>query len=362
MIELNTEYSKSRADDEPGRRHHDRLRFSFPEVHKDARFELEFPRTLRIPDDDEVHYLPPGLGNFPLRHVDDFATRLPDRWREHGGVMMPMYQAEAMWINFLSPTSYPFLVKIAAGKINALTGEAWRDAPNRDPQDYVVVSEQPWLDGFCVKKGEIRQFVAAPLGSGYSVEEQVTGQAEHGGLQIIAYPLKAEEWKRMRKTLGRRSGGQEICCMMRKSASPDMGLAQGGRMKQSIEEDPYDFSVWDLRHNSRCFVHITNSVAWRAITGEAPPTLPPTAAQYTAAGLPWFDYYSEAPAVEGRKVLAGLKSVAQMDMEKAGAGAGAGAGTGAGAGGLLPENESTGEVRVVGLGKTPGGPRKVREF
>ncbi len=366
MIELNTEYSKSRADDEPGRRHHDRLRFSFPEVHKDARFELEFQRTLRIPDDDEVHYLPPGLGNFPLRHVDDFATRLPARWREHGGVMMPMFQAEAMWIRFISPDGYPFLVKIAAGKINAVTGETWRDAPNRDPQDYVVVSEQPWLDGFCVKKGEIRQFVAAPLGSGYSVEEQVTGQAEHGGLQIIAYPMKAEEWEKILKERQRESErigiryckGKDLMPMMTLCASPDMGLAQGGRMKQSIEEDPYDFSVWDLRHSSRCFVHITNSIAWRTITGEAPPTLPPTAAQYTAAGLPWFDYYSEAPAVEGSKVLAGLKSLAQLDMEKAGAGAG----TGAGAGGLLPENESTGEVRVVGLGKSPGGPRKVREF
>ncbi|MBU2501958.1 hypothetical protein KJ682_11575 [bacterium] len=360
MIELNTEYSDSRANHEPGRQHRDRLRFSFPEVHKDARFDLEFQRTLRIPDDDSIHYLPPGLGNFPLRHVDDFATRLPARWREHGGVMMPMYQAEAMWINFTGPTRYPFLVKIAAGKINAVTGEPWRDAPNRDPQDYVVVSEQPWLDGFCVKKGEIRQFVAAPLGSGYSVEEQVTGQAEHGGLQIIAYPMKAEEWekvleeqRRERERIGiRYRKAKNLMPMMECLADPIMGLAQGGRMKQSIHDDPYDFSVWDLRHSSRCFVHITNSVAWRAITGEAPPTLPPTAAQYTAAGLPWFDYYSEAPAVEGSGILDGVKSVAQMDKERAAAQGG----------GMLPENESTGEVRVVKLGTPPGGPRKVREF
>ncbi|MGD9548139.1 MAG: hypothetical protein AB7V45_11435 [Candidatus Krumholzibacteriia bacterium] len=360
MIELNTVYNTGRVADEPASLHFDSLRFSFPDVHPDARFELGFQRTLRIPDDDSIHYLPPGLGNFPLRHVDDFAERLPARWREHGGVMMPMYQAEAMWIDFTSRSEYPFLVKIAAGKINAVTGEAWRDSPNRDPQDYVVLPRQPWLDGFCVKKGEIRQFVAAPLGSGYSVEEQVTGEAEHGGLQIIAYPMKAEEWekileerRRERERIGiRYRKAKSLMPMMECLAAPDMGLAEGGRMKQTIEADPYDFSVWDLRHSSRCFVHITNSVAWRAITGEAPPTLPPTAAQYTAAGLPWFDYYSEAPAVEGSGILDRVKSVAELDKEKAATGSG----------GMLPENEPTGEVRIVKLGTPPGGPRKVREF
>ena len=48
----------------------------------------------------------------------------------------------------------------------------------RDPQNYVVVPGQPWLDGYCVEKGIIRQFVAMPLGQGYSVEEQLTGEPE----------------------------------------------------------------------------------------------------------------------------------------------------------------------------------------
>ena len=85
---------------------------------------------------------------------------------------------------------YPFAVKVATGKICAITGEAWVDHLNRDPQDYVVVPEQPWLDGYCVEKGVIRQFVAMPLGEGYSAEEQLTGAALHGGLQIVAYPMK----------------------------------------------------------------------------------------------------------------------------------------------------------------------------
>ena len=53
-------------------------------------------------------------------------------------------------------------------------------------------------------------------------------------------------------------------------------------------------------------MHIANSLTWRAITGEAPPTLPPTAKQYTEAGLPWFDWYDDsATALDGSGTLAG---------------------------------------------------------
>ncbi len=99
------------------------LVFSFPEIHRDARCTIDFQRTLRLPDDNKEYPLLPGLGSFPLMHVDDLGERLPAAWEAHGGVFFPMYQAEAMWINFNS--DYPFAIKIAAGKINAITGDSW---------------------------------------------------------------------------------------------------------------------------------------------------------------------------------------------------------------------------------------------
>ena len=74
------------------------LVFSFPEVHRFAELKIMFQRTLRIPDDGKVYELPPGMGAFPLFQVDDFAEKVPSSWVEHGGVMLPMYQSEAMWI------------------------------------------------------------------------------------------------------------------------------------------------------------------------------------------------------------------------------------------------------------------------
>jgi len=288
----------------------DTLMFSFPEVHEQARGSLSFQRTLRIPDDNREHSLPPGLGDFPLHHVDD-VDRLPSQWREHGGVFMPMYQAEALWILFKGGrNAYPMAVKVAAGKVDALSGEPFRNALTERPQDYLVSPAQPWLDGFCVRKGLIRQFVAMPLGQGYTAEEQLTGAAEHGGLQIVVYPMKAtvyEELRKLRPTVHDR----KIRLFIRPPQAPaEMGLAPGGMMRQEVYEDKHGFDAWEHDVRSRCFVHLLNSAQYRAVTGSAPPHEPPTAADYTRAGLPWFEYYdADRSALEGAQRLAHLDSM-----------------------------------------------------
>jgi hypothetical protein len=316
----------------------DELVVSFPEVHEEASVRVDFQRTLRIPDDDRGYPLPPGLGRFPLRHVDDFPQRVPPRWIEHGGVMFPMYQSEAMWLNFSG--GYPFVIKVATGKINAVTGKTWSDGLHRNPQDYMVVPDQPWLDGYCVEKGVIRQFVATPLGSGYSAEEQITEEAEHGGIQIIAYPMKREAYERhmrARPVVQFRMAKLHACAAT--GAGLDMGLAPGGRMRQEIYEDHHDLSDWDTDHGSRCFVHIANSMVWHDITGHAPPGAPPTARAYTKAGLPWFEYYAEDnKALEGSSLLQKLKSVATLGKEKGDV--------------PLPENTSVEVEKVIELRKT----------
>jgi hypothetical protein len=326
----------------------DALIFSFPKVHEQARLAIGFQRTLRIPDDGKDYPLPPGLGNFGLRHVDDFAENVPADWLAHGGVMLPMYQSEAMWLFFgqcsiedAEGVPYPFALKVAAGKICAVTGEEWSNALHKKPQDYMVVPEQPWLDGYCVEKGVIRQFVAMPLGAGYSAEEQITGQGEYGGLQIIVYPMMREAFERYLRNRGkmraRFMGGPKAKKVLGLTAAgPSMGLAPGGRMRQQIFDDPFDFDDWDTEHSSRCFIHIANSLVWREIAGERPPTIPPTSKQYTKAGLPWFDYYNDgAEALPGSTILEKLKSAVQMGKQKGDV--------------PLPENESVEVERVIQL-------------
>ncbi len=327
----------------------DTLVFSFPEIHPKARLRVTFERTLRIPDDGHDYPLPPGLGAFPLRHVDDFGDRVPPEWLRHGGVLMPMYQSEAMWILFQAEylpdhgAEWPFAVKVAAGKIDAVSGKEWTPRLVRDPQNYVVAPLQPWLDGFCVEKGFIRQFVAMPLGEGYTAEEQVTGKAESGGVQILVHPMKREAFEKRFPRIERQAclGAVEAdmmpCCATASEAPQGMGLGLGGRMRQEIAVDPYRAAEWDKAEVGRCFVHLANSLVWRAVTGEDPPTVPPTAAEYTSHGLPWFEYYGEGPAVPGSEVLAKLKSVLQIGKKKGAV--------------PLPENKTVDPKNVVHLRK-----------
>ena len=186
---------------------HNRLVFGFPQIEKEARFSIDFQRTLRIPDSDETYPLPPGLGSFPLRHAEDHKDKLPAQTTSRGGVILPVWQAEAMWLNFSNEgpgrdLDFPVAIKVAAGKINAVTGEAWRTGLHRDPQDYMVSPEQPWLDGFAIEKGVIRQFVAMPLGDGYSVEEQVTGEAEWGGIHRFDSPVSCHPARHKKPSRG----------------------------------------------------------------------------------------------------------------------------------------------------------------
>jgi hypothetical protein len=340
--------------------------------------EIEFQRTLRIPDDGKIYPLPAGFGCFPLRQVDDYKDTVSVPWIEHGGVLMPMYQSEALWINFT--TDYPFAVKIAAGKINAVTGEPWRADLQRNPQNYLVLPGQPWLDGFAVRKGVIRQFVAMPLGAGYSIEEQITGKADTGGIQVQVFPMRAEAYFRSRieqtlpksleDLLGELVDGilvssdirdnrllQSEGIRMRASMAPSscrlgvdamMGLGAGGTMRQEIIKDRHDFSDWDLSLTSRCFVHLCNSLTWRQVTGNNPPHPPFTAKEYARAGIPWFDYYrDDLSALAGSTVLDNVKSVFAFGQKKGEK--------------PLPDNSSIEPDLIVQYGNARR-PDEVREF
>lgn len=105
---------------------------------------VNFQRTLRIPETG-LHPLPPGLGRFPLRRVADYPDTAPAEWLSRGGVMLPIYQREAMWLSF--STSEPTALQVGVGKVCAVSGLPWIDHLIGDPQNYVALPDQPWLDG-----------------------------------------------------------------------------------------------------------------------------------------------------------------------------------------------------------------------
>ena len=64
-------------------------------------------------------------------------------------------------------------LKIGTGKINVITGKSWKSKIISNvikDQNYCALPKQPWLDGINCGDGYVRQFVAMPLGKGYTVE------------------------------------------------------------------------------------------------------------------------------------------------------------------------------------------------
>jgi hypothetical protein len=277
------------------------------------RFGVSFLRTLRIPDDGRMYPLPPGLGRFPLLKVEDYWDRVPDLWREHGGVFFPMYQREALWLGFHAASWKPNAVKIAVGGVNAISGEPDTDELRLDPQNYLVCPEQPWLDGIRIGRGAIRQFVAMPLGQGYSIEAAMTGSEVLGGMRIVVFEPKPGVFPETPPAEARPRGGRAYAL---KQPVQEMGIGAGGVMTQKIYADPYGLAVWDQRNYGQVWVHIVNSRSFQELTGLPPPPTPIDARAYTQHGLPWFALYDEKkleiPAPSG---FTEVKTITARDAE-----------------------------------------------
>ncbi|ROW03053.1 hypothetical protein VMCG_05770 [Cytospora schulzeri] len=317
---------------------------------------VAFQRTVRVPDNDTgpASALPPGLGYFPIYKTKDHAARLPRDVVSNGGVFVPMYQREAMWIRFHATA--PFMVKIYVGG------------------DYVVVPRQLWLDGVAVGPGVVRQFVAMPVCRGYTVEAQLTGGDMLGGMQIEITPARRRPVPAGIQIFVRTLTGKTISVVCgpdyqisdlkniirgREGLAPDeqrfvysgrqlnddmtleqcgvkhestlhllvrlrggdpnhqLGIAAGGKISQEIRQDTYNPDDW-LRGVTFTFpVHILNSEAFRAVTGIDPPPSPITAETYAEAGLPFFELYGEETScVCGSENFKALKSVNQIDKDR----------------------------------------------
>jgi hypothetical protein len=90
------------------------------------------------------------------------------------------------------------------GAVNAISGEPAVETAatklhrqnllsrNESIQDYIITPNQKWLDGIATAEGQVRQFVAMPIGGGYSVEKQVTREEVTCGLQFEIIPAKEQ--------------------------------------------------------------------------------------------------------------------------------------------------------------------------
>jgi hypothetical protein len=260
---------------------------------------LSFQRTLRVPDDGRSYPLPPTCGRFPVCPVKRFADRLPADW-SGADFFVPMYQREAMWLALDGAPWKPTAVKIGVGGVNAVSGEEWAPTMVTGPQDYVVCPPQLWVDGVNAGDGQVRQFVATPLGSGRTIEAQLHGADAVAGVQLAVFEAKPGRFPD--EPPEDEGDGSEL-----PFAVEQLGIGAGGFITQKIYADPYGVDTWQPAPSAGAVVHLLNSVQYRDVTGLDPPPSPVDAEAYLAAGLPWFEVYDEgAPHVPPSEALGGL--------------------------------------------------------
>ena len=282
------------------------------------RFALAFQRTLRIPDDGRTYPLPPGLGALPVHDARDYADRVPRAWRDERAAFIPMYQREALWLSFAAAPWKPNAVVVEIGGVNAVSGEVDATELTASPQSYVVCPPQLWLDGINSGQGVIRQFVAMPLGRGYTVEASVAGRESVGGMRITVLEPRPGLFPDEEPPRARPAGGSAGAPLRAASAAASrMGLGAGGVMRQKIYPDPHGVDAWSRDDSVRVVVHVVNSEQFAALVGREPPPPPIDAATYARHGLPWFDLYDETRGdVAPPAPLSRATTVAERERER----------------------------------------------
>lgn len=267
-------------------------------------FSVSFNRTLRVPDDGRAYPLPPGLGRLPIFSAASFASRVPSAWTQRQAVFIPLHQREALWLGFDGAWWRPNAVVIACGGINVVTGQPWTGSLGK-PQDYLVVPDQPWLDGFMLDAEHVRQFVAAPLGVLQTVAEQL-GAADPASLRLRVFEPVAGRFPETEP--------ERVVLEGAPMAGLELGIAAGGRIKQRLYRDEYGPESWIGGAFVDLDIQLVNSEVFSDITGSPPPPSPVSAAEYSAYGLPWFSLYDEHKVpLAAEAWLDRLKSLGRLD-------------------------------------------------
>ena len=202
------------------------------------------------------------------------------------------------------------------------------------------------------------------MGSGETVEGQITGEETAGGIQLIVYDPKEGQNLvhaiRPHEYISGGSWGPEeiltefsesmLCCFEDASPSAEylcppqasvksfskslasskkarsrsarisvqsMGLGRGGEISQKIYPDPHGLKVWKEKPSVVDVVYMVSSEDFKQITGhEAPPT-PVTYEAYQQHGLPWFELHDQNyKDSKGSDIFAKLKPVGEGKAKK----------------------------------------------
>ena len=169
-----------------------------------------------------------------------------------------------MFLSFQSKRG-TYAIRPFVGGVNTISGHTF--VPNmatairesnkiERKQDYVVVTPdakttQKWLDGARTGRGVVRQFAAVSGASELSIEHQVTGTNDVGGLQFEIIPKHESCYAGFWPSVF----GQQKLSVQFLATPKDVGLVPGCRIYANTLEDEYPrrrmVTVRDILHDSQ---------------------------------------------------------------------------------------------------------------
>ena len=271
----------------------DKLTFVFPAIHHHAVLQVQLCRTLRVPNDGQSHAAPTGFEAFPMMTTG----------KEDVQHQLPLYPSDALWLNFVSSSGFPFAVRVDFDQRCAVTGISFQEEltqgirrtknRNENLQNFLVIPEQKTLDGHSVGGEQFAQFV---------LEQQDKVKR----LTIWVYPLKKDLYQKMlfgnamhngRLSEATRWGQYHEFEEMTGESKMGAGL-----VNQAIEPNLRPVEDWDLDAGQSVTIELVPMLEWLSDKDNKPLHHPYTQAIYQKLGYPWSDHYVElkpiAPILE----------------------------------------------------------------
>jgi hypothetical protein len=205
--------------------------------------DVSFQRTRLV--DAEPGTPPQSYGAVPVA-----ATHGP----LDGDVAIALRMDEGLWLGF-EPLDAPVALRVAAGNLDAVTGQTWSESISATLQNYIVVPPQTALDGVQVGSDHARPFSA------------LRGECADGTcvtLRLIAIPhvpaLPLTSARALEPVQPLRSAGPDTG----DEASHGVGL-----VPQTIVRDPHGLAAWDVARATSVRVAILTPEVFTELTGTA---------------------------------------------------------------------------------------------
>lgn len=233
---------------------------------------VQFTRTFRVTDGLPLtahHFGSPSVYN-----VDPSRQALPADVLARGGVLIPTYPWEALYIHLDSDA--PVALQISYQGRCALTGNSLSRRLRHRHRNYVVVPFHRHITGAAAANHSTLQFSVGCVTNDlqFRASHEVTHRIT--GLQLQVWNLN--DTARQRWSNG--SGSTHH------ATSVDTPLAPP--RPQSISSRD-----WSTAPLARVWIHLVDPVLWPAITGSLPPASPISSSDYFTHGLPWLPAFDE---------------------------------------------------------------------